>query len=96
MTNIKDLHPSDKVVSALPLFKQQEYSVIALHISAGEQLKEHISKTPALLICISGEAGFGNENGVKEKLICGDYIKIEPTVKHWVDGVTDCELILVK
>jgi quercetin dioxygenase-like cupin family protein len=41
----------------------------------GEKLKEHITKTPALLICVEGEVIFENENGIKEVLLPGDLCK---------------------
>ena len=36
------------------------------------------------------------ENGIKEVLKSGDYINIEPMVKHWVDGKIDSQLVLIK
>lgn len=62
----------------------------------GEKLKEHITKTPALLICMEGEVIFENENGIKETLMSGDYVNIEPMVKHWVEGINESQLILIK
>ena len=37
-----------------------------------------------------------NENGIKEKLLPGDYVNIEPMVKHWVEGTIESQLILIK
>ena len=34
-----------------------------MQIAKGEQLKEHISKIPVLLVCVSGKAKFGDEQG---------------------------------
>ena len=62
----------------------------------GGKLKEHITKTPALLICMEGEVIFENENGIKETLIPGDYVHIEPMVKHWVEGTIESQLLLIK
>ncbi|MGZ5244993.1 MAG: hypothetical protein ACXWDO_03300 [Bacteroidia bacterium] len=94
--NIKDLHTSGKPVSALPLFKTQDGNVTALQILANEQLKEHITKIPALLICVTGEAVFENEHGIKITLTSGDYVNIEANIKHWIDATTTCNFILVK
>lgn len=94
--NIKELHPNDKPVSAIPLFNGEEGKVTALHISASQQLKEHTTKIPALLICIDGLVVFENENGIKATLTAGDYIKIEPMVKHWVNAINDSNLLLIK
>lgn len=93
--NIKDKH-SDKVVSAYPLYKGVEGSATAIQIQKGEQLKEHITKTEAFLICVSSSARFENEKGEKHDLTSGDCVLIEPMVKHWVDGIETSQLVLLK
>ena len=94
--NIKVLHTQEKPVSATSLFKSELGNATAIKILKGEKLKEHITKTPALLICMEGEVIFENEKGIKEPLKSGDYINIEPMVKHWVDGIIESQLILIK
>lgn len=94
--NIKELHTQEKPVSATSLFKSELGNATAIQILKGEKLKEHITKIPALLICVEGEVIFENENGIKETLFPGDYVHIEPMVKHWVDGVIDSQLVLIK
>ena len=93
--NIKDKH-SEKVVSAYPLFKGVEGSATAIQIKKGEQLKEHITKTKAFLICVNGSARFENEKGETHDLTSGDSVLIEPMVKHWVDGMETRQLVLLK
>jgi len=94
--NIKELHTQEKPVSAISLFKSEMGNATALKILKGEKLKEHITKTPALLICIEGEVIFENEKDFKETLMAGDYVNIEPMVKHWVEGTIESQLILIK
>lgn len=95
--NIKELHTQEKPVSTTSLFKRSEQgSATAIQILQDGKLKEHITKTPALLICMEGEVVFENENGLKEKLLPGDYVNIEPMVKHWVEGTIESQLILIK
>jgi quercetin dioxygenase-like cupin family protein len=94
--NIKELHTQEKPVSAISLFKSELGNATAIQILNGGLLKEHITKTPALLICVEGEVVFENENGLKEKLLPGDYVNIEPMVKHWVEGTIESQLILIK
>ena len=94
--NIKELHTQEKPVSAISLFKSELGNATAIQILQGGLLKEHITKTPALLICVKGEVIFENEKGIKEKLLSGDFINIEPMVKHWVDGIIESQLILIK
>jgi len=94
--NISTLHPSDKGVSAQLLFKGEAATTNALHLSAGEQLKEHTTKVPALLVCVIGEVVFNNVKGIKETLHPGDYIHIETDVVHWLDALKKSELLLIK
>lgn len=94
--NIKEKHQTDKPVSALSIFKGSEGNVIALQIKAGAQLKEHITKIPAILICVEGIAIYGSERGEEITLGPGEYFLIDPDVRHWVDGKEDCQLLLIK
>ncbi|HMT34331.1 MAG: hypothetical protein IPF62_14505 [Bacteroidetes bacterium] len=94
--NITELHTQEKPVSAISIFKSELGNATAIKIMKGEKLKEHVTKTAALLICIEGKALFENEKGVKETLITGDYVNIEPMVKHWVEGILESQLILIK
>ena len=56
--NLKNLHTENKAVQTKVLFEPTESRVISLQIAAGETLKEHITKVPALLICVTGDAVF--------------------------------------
>lgn len=94
--NIKEIHTQEKPVSAISLFKSDQGNATAIQIVQGEKLKEHITKIPALLICIDGEVIFENEKGVKETLRSGDYVHIEPMVTHWVEGIELSQLVLIK
>lgn len=94
--NIKELHTKEKPVSAVSLFKGELGNATAIQILQGGILKEHITKIPALLVCMEGEVIFENENGIKVTLTPGDYVNIEPMVKHWVEGTTDSQLLLIK
>lgn len=94
--NVKNLHTQEKPVSATSLFKSELGNATAIQILKGGKLKEHITKTPALLICLEGQVIFENEKGLKEILLSGDFVNIEPMVKHWVDGIIESQLILIK
>ena len=94
--NIKELHEAEKPISAKKVFEGTSGEVKAIQVLAGKTLKEHITKIPACLFCLEGHIVFGNEQGLKESLKPGDYMLIEPMVKHWVDGVADSQLILVR
>lgn len=94
--NISEFHDSKIDVSAKPIFKTTEGKVNAMQILENALLKEHITQVPALLVCVVGKVIFENENGVLQTLAAGDYIHIEPLVKHWVKGVHDSQLLLIK
>ncbi len=94
--NIKELHTQEKPVSAVSIFKSDFGQAASMRILKGEMLQEHVSKIPALLICIEGEALFENEKGIKETLRAGDYVNIDPMVKHWVKGIEESQLLLIK
>lgn len=68
--NLKNNHPLEKSVSAIPLFKGEGIAT-TLQILQNQELKEHTTKVPALLICIIGEVIFENEKGIKETLKSG-------------------------
>jgi len=94
--NIKDLHQDDKPVSAISLFKGDGGNATSIRILKDQVLKEHITKIAALLVCIEGNVFYEDEKGLKEELRSGDYIQIEPMVKHWVHANMDSHLVLVK
>lgn len=94
--NISTFHPADKEVDARPIFKTTEGAVTALQILQNALLKEHTTKVPALLVCVSGEVVFENEAGFRQTLSSGDYVNIEPMIKHWVKGVENSQLLLIK
>ena len=93
--NIKSIFSTEKPLQTKKIFASTE-GVIAIQILANHQLKEHITTIPALLICVMGEVIFENENGISETLLAGDFINIEPHVKHWVNATNDSNLLLIK
>lgn len=94
--NLNEKHDTQKPISASPLFKGSEGTVTSLQILKDQQLKEHTTKVPALLICVGGKVVFENEKGLRETLSSGDYILIESMVKHWVNGIENSQLLLIK
>lgn len=94
--NISEKHNLEKSVSTFSLFKGEEGTALAIQILKDQHLKEHLTKIPALLICIKGHAVFENENGLKVTLLPGDFLNIEPMVKHWVNAIEESQLLLLK
>lgn len=82
--NIKNLHTENKAVTTQLLFEPTQGKVVSLQIAKNEQLKEHVTMVPALLLCVSGDATYNEETGITIRLKSGDYVKIPVNVKHWV------------
>ena len=93
--NIRELHRNDKPISTAELFKTSHVNVTAIQLQKGEQIKEHVSKTPALLLCISGEAVYETADSGKIILSAGDYTNIEADEKHWCITSAKSELLRV-
>lgn len=93
--NLADNHSTEKAVSAIQLFKR-EGSTTAIQLLQNQQLKEHLSKVPAVLICVFGEVTYEDENAKKEVLSSGNYVLIEPNIKHWLNAKSQSQLILLK
>jgi len=94
--NLKKLHTENKAVQTKILFSATEGKVISLQIASGEQLKEHLSKVPAVLVCVSGNAVYKDENESVINLKSGDYVNIEPEVKHRIDAIEESNFLLIK
>lgn len=94
--NLVELHSTEKNVSAQPLFKTIEGKITALHLQKDCVLKEHSTPIDAMLLCVTGVVIYEDENKGQYKLCSGDFIKIAPGVKHWVNATEDSQLILMK
>ena len=94
--NLKNLHTKNKPVQTKLLFEPKESKVISMQIGKGETLKEHVSKTPVLLVCVSGNAVFSNEKGEIINLSSGSYVMIEVNVKHEVKAIDESNFLLIK
>ena len=94
--NLKNLHTENKAVQTNVLFQPTDGKVISLQIAKNEQLTEHMTKVPALLVCVSGNATYHDESGTTIKLQSGDYFNIPVNVKHWVDAHEESNFLLIK
>jgi quercetin dioxygenase-like cupin family protein len=94
--NLKNLHTENKAVQTNVLFQPTNGKVISLQIAKNEQLKEHMTTIPALLVCVFGNATYNDENGTSIKLQSGDYFNIPVNVKHWVDAHEESNFLLIK
>ncbi len=93
--HLKELH-GNQGVSAKPLSSAIKSTVISIQILQDQLLKEHTTPTPAILVCVEGCVEYGDENGEKTVLRTGETQSIEPHVKHWVTGIEDAQLLLIK
>lgn len=94
--NIKDLHTDTKLVSSASLFKTTGGEVRSIQVLSRNKLKEHITKVPALLICLSGQAIFTYVDGTETTLTAGEYITIEPNAEHRIVAQYTSNFLLVK
>ncbi|MEX1190384.1 MAG: hypothetical protein WED10_13130 [Brumimicrobium sp.] len=94
--HLTTFHNSEKLLSAKQLFNGTEGKVIAIHLKKDGELKEHITKVPALLVCAQGEIVYEDEKDLRITMNSGDFTEIEPNVKHWLVATEDSEAILVK
>lgn len=93
--NIRDFFVEGKPLQTKKIFNANE-GVTSIHLEADALLKEHVTQVPALLVCVIGEVVFENEAGVSKKLLPGDFVNIEPEVKHWVKASLRSSLLLIK
>ncbi|NCT10401.1 MAG: hypothetical protein GW772_10040 [Flavobacteriia bacterium] len=96
MKNLIELHMAEKGVSAQSLFKGELGTATAIQLERNGTLKEHRTKTPALLLCVSGFVTYEDENEQEIQLEQGDYVNITPNVKHWLYASAKSQLILLK
>lgn len=93
---LKNLHTENKAVQTKFFFEPTESKVISMQIAKGETLKEHLSKIPVLLVCVSGNAVFTDEKGTVINLASGVYVMIEENVKHQVKAIEESNFLLIK
>ena len=93
---LKNLHSENTAVQTQLLFEPNDKKVVSLQIAKGETLKEHVSKIPALLVCISGNAVFTDEKGTVINLNSGVYVMIEVNIKHEVKAIEESNFLLIK
>jgi quercetin dioxygenase-like cupin family protein len=76
------------------LFSGTEGKVIALksHLRKPE---EHLSKVP-LLVCVSGNAIYNEDNGTTVELKAGDFVHIKANVQHSIDALAESNFLLIK
>jgi quercetin dioxygenase-like cupin family protein len=94
--NLETLHPAEEKTSIKTFFKTEEGSVISISIKKGEEMKEHITKSVALLTCVIGKINYEEHTGRKETLSPGDYLVIPLMVSHKFFAEEDSQLLLIK
>jgi quercetin dioxygenase-like cupin family protein len=94
--NLSELHSPEKTLSVKQLSDSIQTEAKAIQLTEGSILKEHITKVPAVLVCVLGEVTYEDENRHRQSLKPGDFISIEPNVKHWLEAVTSSQVLLLK
>lgn len=93
---LQKFHSPDKSLSAKLLFKNDNSTATSIQILNNATLKEHLTKIPALLVCISGKVIYKDENNKEIVLESGGFYEIEPMILHWVEAIEDSQLLLVR
>lgn len=96
MKNLSALHQNESAFSAQKLFDGEEGTATSFQLHKEGEIKAHISKIPALLLCIDGEVIYEEENGKRFTLKAGDYVNIVPFVEHWIHASMHSQLVLLK
>jgi quercetin dioxygenase-like cupin family protein len=91
---LKELHPLEKSISTKVIYHGVG-TVIALNIKSGETLKEHVSKVPAQLFCVSGNGIYREQSG-ETHFQSGTVVDIQPDVLHSVEAIDECQFLLIK
>lgn len=94
--NLKDLHTEKKELQTKLFFTATDGKVVSIQLEAHGELKEHTTKVPARLICISGEVVYEDEHGYSALLRQGDFVEIPIDVKHRLVAKDFSNLILIK
>lgn len=93
--NLQDLHEAEKDLSAVKLFTGDKGIVSALQLKKDGVLKEHLTKIPALLLCVTGKITY-HEAEREIELNPGDYVDIPTFVNHWLVGIEESQLVLIR
>jgi quercetin dioxygenase-like cupin family protein len=94
--NLQSLHDSTKALSVQLLFKGTDGTTRSLQLKKDGLLPEHTTPNQALLVCVSGEVLYEDETKQQHLLKAGDIFFIQPNVKHWLKGLRDSQLLLMK
>jgi quercetin dioxygenase-like cupin family protein len=94
--NLKNPHIENKPVQTNVLFSGTEYKVIVLQIASGEYLKKHLSKVPTLLVCVSGNVIYNEDNKTTVELKTSGFVHIEANVQYSIDTITESNFLLIK
>jgi quercetin dioxygenase-like cupin family protein len=93
--HISALHDK-KDLSVVPLKKNGEGTLIAIHLDKNGELKKHQTAVSAVLVCVSGSVQYETIEGERTVLNSGDFVHIAPTIEHWLLGLEESELLLMK
>jgi quercetin dioxygenase-like cupin family protein len=96
MKNLSALHQSADDLSVRKLFEGEKGTATTIQFQKNGTLKEHVTQTPALLLCIDGRVTYKDENQQEFTLETGDFVHIVPNVKHWLYASLTSQLILLK
>lgn len=71
-------------------------SATLIQIKKGAVLKEHQSRTKAILVLIAGKAVYEEKERTEKLLMVSDFVHIPEHVTHKVTGIEDALLLLIQ
>lgn len=71
------------------------FTAMSVAIPAGQQLADHTSPKPAVLLVIEGQATFSSVSGPID-LSTGSVVHIPPDIVHRIDATTNSHFVLVR
>ena len=93
---LKDLHESNGALSVIPIKKNGEGTLIAIHLEEGGELKKHKTAVPAVLVCTTGKVVYETIDGEREILFAGHFVNIPPDIEHLLIAEEAADLVLMK
>ncbi|WP_342471709.1 cupin domain-containing protein [Metasolibacillus sp. FSL H7-0170] len=85
----------DKVKHAGKVGAGTGYDVMNIQLRAGESVAEHSAPGEVLIVCRKGRVKFHVE-GQETELDANALLMLEPSEKHSLEAVEDCEIIVVR
>ncbi len=93
---LKELHQGAAELSAKVLFTGTTGKTTSISLKKDAILKEHITATDALLLCVQGVIEYNQVGQDPQLLYPGEYVNIPANIKHHLVAKEDSQGVLLK